>query len=130
MLVGFYFVKVIVGNQGVPGAPLLHFAGVVDESTSAVTGHAQINQAVPAPDNEIHISPVTGHVRHLGYGHDKRIVTLSGTYTVPLGPPPLIGERLEHFHAVLDLQPKGDWEGEGSFNYGNNKVDNVPVVTE
>lgn len=117
----------ITAGEIFTGATTLHFDGVVDEATGKVSGHARITETLKAPAVDIFISPVSGQVHHLGFGIDKRIVCLTGHYTVPLGPPPLIGEILETFTAVLDLEPKGEWKGEGSFTYGSTHVDNVPV---
>jgi len=74
-----YFVEELVGNEGMPGAPLLHLACVVNASTGVVSGQARITQAIAPPNGEIDIPHVTGQIRHLGLGQDTKIVSLSGS---------------------------------------------------
>jgi len=127
MPIGTYLVKGEAGNVGTPGAPILEFHLLVVVGSGHVTGHAEIKQALPPPSGEIVINNVHGHLHELGLPPAPKIqvVTLEGTYTRPIGPPPLIGEILEHFHAVLVVDHH--WNGHGSFTYGSNHVVNVPV---
>jgi hypothetical protein len=48
-----YFVRELVGNEGMAGAPLLHFAAVVNGSTGVINGHATITQAIAPPEPEM-----------------------------------------------------------------------------
>jgi len=127
MAVDLYYVKELVGNEGMPGAPLLHLACVVNSSTGVVNGQAQVTQAIAPPNGEIDIPHVTGQIRHLGFGQDSMIVSLSGKYLVSF-PPPAIGSYLADFNSVLNLDPK--WHGTGSFTYGQKTIDDVPAEPE
>jgi hypothetical protein len=67
---------------------------------------------------------VTGQIRHLGFGQDTMIVSVSGKYLVSF-PLPAIGSYLADFRSVLNLDPK--WHGIGSFTYGEKTIDEVPA---
>jgi Domain of unknown function (DUF1842) len=82
-----YLVKFVVGNQGMPGAPLLHATGTVDAPTGRISGTAEIIQAIAGPAGDIKISNVSGYIRSLGFGEAHRIVTLTGTYSPSLTSP-------------------------------------------
>lgn len=121
-----YLANVDVGDVGRPGAPVLHVAALVVASTGLISGHAEITQAVAPPDDAIVISNMTGRIRSLGFGHGVRVVSLRGTYTRSF-PPPAIGEVELKFSADLVVAPEGDWVGVGSFSYGAQEIDDVPV---
>lgn len=125
MEIDTYLAKVVVGNQDLPGAPLLHVAALVVVPTGLISGHARITQALPPPNDDVHINNLTGSIHALGFGGGLRVVTLKGTYLQTF-PPPAIGEVLEQFSAVLILQTD-EWDGVGGFTYGTNHVDDVPV---
>ena len=127
MAMDLYFVEELVGNEGMPGAPLLHLACVVNASSGVVSGQARITQALAPPNGQIDIPNVTGQIRHLGLGQDTMIVSLSAKYFVSV-PPPAIGSYLADFSAVLKLDPK--WHGTGSFTYGEKTIDDVPAEPE
>jgi hypothetical protein len=120
-----YRVDGTAGNVGTPGAPILHFQLLVNESGGKVTGQAQITQAVAPPNNEFQIENLSGKVASLVFGGQiSLVVTLRGTYGQP-GPPPtdfIIEEKFEA-HFQLDTQ----WDGRGSFEYGRHKISDVPV---
>ncbi|WP_237477765.1 DUF1842 domain-containing protein [Lichenibacterium dinghuense] len=124
---GAYLVKILVGNKGTPGAPLLHFTGVVNAPTGKINGFAEITQALPPPHGVTDIPNVTGQIRHTGFGPDKLLVTLSGSYVVSV-PPPAIGSYLAHFEAFLVLD--SSWKGTGSFSYNGHEIKDVPVENE
>lgn len=124
MAIGAYLVKLQIGDLGTPGAPILHFAGVVNAPTGAINGTAEITQAVAPPNGDLHIPHVTGQIRHLGFGEDKIIATLAGQYLVSF-PPPAIGSYLAKFEAVLHVDKS--WNGKASFTYGGHTIDDVPV---
>jgi hypothetical protein len=123
-----YLVRFVMGNVGLPGAPVLHVAAVVDAPTGRMAGHAQITQAIAPPGAMIAISDLTGQIRSLGFGESVRVVTLSGTYEYSF-PPPAIGTETQDFSATLVLE-RDEWAGQGSFTYGNHLVDDVPVKLE
>lgn len=123
-----YLANVLVGNEGTPGAPLLHVAALVVVSSGLISGHARITQAIAPPNDDLHINNMTGRVRALGFGEGLRVVTLEGTYLQSFTPP-AIGEIVEKFSAALILQ-RGEWDGVGSFTYGAHQVDDVPVRHE
>jgi len=125
MPLGTYLVKGEVGNVGTPGAPIMEFHLLVVVGSGHVSGHVEIKQALPPPNGEISVNNVHGYLHELGPAPHAQVVTLEGTYTRPFGPPPLIGEFLEHFHAVLHVNH--EWHGHGSFSYGGHHVRNVPV---
>ena len=120
-----YLANVLVGNEGMPGAPLLHVAALVVVATGLISGHAHITQAIAPPNDDHHVNNITGRIRALSFGGGLRVVTLQGTYLQSFTPP-AIGEIIEQFSAVLILKPDA-WDGVGSFTYGTNQVDDVPV---
>jgi len=113
------------GNAGTPGAPILHFALLVHASTGKVSGQILITQAVAPPGGSTHIN-VSGQLRQLGFGHGPvtQLVSLEGTYPYSL-PPPAIGTILEQFRASFATDKH--WNGRGSFSYGGQDVNDVPV---
>jgi len=124
---GLYLVNGVAGNEGMPGAPLLHFSLLVDAPTGKVTGHAVQTQAVAPPSNEIKINDVTGMVRATGLGKLTKIVALQGTAYIPF-PPPAIGESVVPFSAHFAVDEA--WNGVGGWSLGSTSVEDVPVKSE
>src|SRR4051812_28790094 len=119
-----YLVKFTVGNEGEPGAPVLHVSAVVDPSKGTVNGSGEITQAVDGPVGDIHISHITGEIHPLGYLlHLTRVVALKGSFIVP--PTGVV----QPFSATLMLEPDA-WTGQGTFKYGSHTVANVPVTLD
>lgn len=123
-LAGVALHKLTVGRVGVPGAPILHLS--LQVGMNHVSGIGSITQAISPPNGYIVISNITGAAYWTGLGPTQILVTLSGTYAQPFGPPPLIGEIEQKFSATLTLN--NNWSGTGNFSYGGNHVKNVPVV--
>lgn len=128
MKAGLYLVKPLAGNEGMPGAPLLHLELAVYAPTGQITGRGEITQAIAGPESDLRIHGITGQIHSLGLGEARRVVALRGEYEVPF-PPPAIGESRKPFSAVLVIG-EDDWNGKGSFTYGDHKVDDVPVKPE
>jgi hypothetical protein len=125
-----YLADVVVGNEGMPGAPLLHVSALVVVPSGLISGHAEITQAIQGPAGDVKISDLKGRIHEVTlHGEKFRLVNLSGTYIRSL-PPPAIGEILEHFSAMLLLEGTGPWIGCGSFTYATNHVEDVPVAPE
>jgi hypothetical protein len=113
------------GNVGLPGAPILYFDLLYNSSTGALSGHASIVSASPPPLGNIVISNVTGKVTNMIFGGTlSHIVTLQGTYQRVINEPPLIIE--EQFAAYFQVD--SNFDGRGSFEYGGNVVNDVPVT--
>jgi hypothetical protein len=125
MPIDVYLVKLLVGNEGMPGAPILHIFAMVDAPTGDISGQAEITQAVARPDGSIRIKDLHGHVRLLAFDPAVRIVTLTGSYTFSF-PPPAIGEVIAPFSTTLIIG-HDDWNGRGSFSYGATDITDVPV---
>jgi len=121
---GLYRVTFDVGNEGEPGAPILHVQALVYAPTGRITGTANITQAVEPPGDNIEIHDLRGEIRWLGEGPAKRLVALSGF--ISPDPP---SELLEGFSASLEIE-QGEWRGEGSFKYGAREVKDVPVTSK
>jgi hypothetical protein len=122
--IGVYLVNAVAGNEGMPGAPLLHLSLLVNAATGAITGHAEQTQAVPPPGNKIVISNVTGTLRYTGLGKYTKIVYLEGSAVISF-PPPAIGSFLAPFDAHFAIDDA--WEGTGGWTLGNTVVNNVPI---
>lgn len=122
MNAGFYLVKLLVGNQGMPGAPLLHLHLGVDAPTGQVVGEGEITQATGGGD--IRVQGLKGQIHSLGIGEPRRVVALQGECEGTF-PPAAIGEWRKAFSAVLVIGD--DWTGQGSFTCGDEQVDDVPV---
>ncbi len=119
--VGLYLVKLVVGNVGTPGAPIVSLALTVDAPSGHVSGIAEINQAIIGGQ---HRFPVQGNIYHTGLGQDQLLVALHGQFVASV-PPPAIGAFLVQFRAGLVVDKS--WNGHGGFDYLNTHVDNVPV---
>jgi hypothetical protein len=129
MSLDLYRIKLLVGNRGMAGAPLLHVEALVDAPTGRISGHGEITQAIAPPDDDLKINDLTGQVRTLGIiGPGIRVAALCGTYVYYL-PGPKPAQITEKFEATLRLEQEG-WNGQGDFTYGGREVDNVPVVSE
>lgn len=125
---GLYLVEGVAGNEGTPGAPLLHFTLTVEASTGrVVTGQAVQTQAVKSPGDKILIGNITGRVRSTGFGKYTKVVALTGSAVISF-PPPAIGAYLTPFDAHFAVD--NSWNGVGSWTLGNTPVDNVPVKSE
>lgn len=119
--VGLYRVTFDVGNVGMPGAPILFVQAFVYPPTGRISGTANITQSIAPPGGDIEIHDLRGEIRYLGYGTPaKRLVALSGFFS-PNKTEPI----LEPFSAALEIDE--DWEGKGSFKYGDQEVNDVPV---
>jgi hypothetical protein len=125
MSIDLYLVQLLVGNEGEPGAPLLHVSAAVDASTGQITGQAEITRAIEGPESDIRIHGLTGQIHSLGFKDALRVVWLKGRYEVPF-PPPAIGSLTQQFSAVLVIGQDG-WAGRGSFTFGHHEVPDVPV---
>jgi len=121
-LIGAYNVKGTLGNIGLPGAPIMHFNLVVVPSQNTITGVVEITQAIAPPNGQIFVNNVKGQIHATGFNGVEQIVSLEGNYT--------IGESyvLIPFKAFMNL--KSNWEGTGTFIYGSQKIENVPVHIE
>ncbi|WP_010183377.1 DUF1842 domain-containing protein [Sphingomonas sp. PAMC 26605] len=126
--VGLYQVKLLVqvGDGHLPGAPKLELALLVNAPTGHITGTAHITQALPPPYGSIEF-PVSGVLHHTGFGHDTKLIALHGEYVVSV-PPPAIGSYLAQFWAALALD--ADWNGVGTYRYGNHIVPHAKVSKE
>lgn len=130
--IGYYPVKLEVGNFGMPGAPALNLNLGVDSTSGVIHGTASITQSLPPPYGEIVIPQVSGQLLHTGFGEDVRLVHLHGQYAVSV-PPPGIGTYLAPFSAALVVDAA--WNGHGSFLFGThmaprNEVRNVTKTTQ
>lgn len=117
-LAGAYLVKGTIGNTGMSGAPIVHFALVVVPSTHRVTGTVQITQAVQGGN---YSGEVSGVLYATGFGNVTQVVGLQGIIH-PDGPEPL--EIPFNAHMAIN----GEWNGTGGFQYANVHVENVPVT--
>ena len=117
-------VYLIAGNLGLPGAPILNLALFYNPDDGSVSGEALITQSIAPPHGRVVIRPVSGPVHGLGLGNATRVFSLSGEYVVSV-PPPAFGSYLAKFEATFVTD--NNWTGHGSFSYGNQKIDNVPI---
>jgi hypothetical protein len=121
-----YRVMGTAGNVGTPGAPILYFDVLVNNSTGALSGHASIVSAAPPPFGNIQISNVTGKVTNiLNGGTLTHGVTMQGTYQQPIPAGPIIIDQPFSAHFSVD----SNFDGKGCFEYGGNSVDDVPVTS-
>ncbi|MCL6485899.1 MAG: DUF1842 domain-containing protein [Janthinobacterium lividum] len=115
----------MAGNLGLPGAPILNLALFYHPDDGSVSGEALITQSIAPPHGRVVIRPVSGPVHGLGLGKATRVFSLTGEYVVSV-PPPAIGSYLAKFEATFVTD--NNWSGHGSFSYGNQKIDNVPIA--
>jgi hypothetical protein len=120
-MAGAYLAKGTIGNVGLPGAPIVHFALVVVPGQHKVGGSVQITQAV---EHGNYSGDVTGKIYSTGLGKVTQIVTLSGT----IHPDNSSALYVLSFEAHLAID--GAWHGTGGFDYGNVHIENVPVISE
>jgi Domain of unknown function (DUF1842) len=123
-LAGLYPVKGILGNVGVPGAPICHFNLLVYPSGHTVSGIVNITQAIAGPESHITVQ-VHGKIYATGLGKVTQVVSLQGQYGVSF-PPPAIGTYLASFEAHMAID--NDWNGKGGFEYGGKHIEDVPVT--
>jgi len=121
-LIGAYNVIGTLGNVGMPGAPIMHFNLVVVPSKNTVSGSVKIIQAIAPPNGHIVIQNVKGQIHATGYGDVAQIVSLEGEYTIGAS------DVLYSFQASMNL--KMNWDGSGSFTYGEQTIEDVPVHVE
>jgi len=126
-IIGTYLASGTIGNVGLPGAPISHFHLTVTPSTNSVSGIVEITQAIEGPESNIVIKNVTGSIRATGYGKVTKVVELSGEYMVSF-PPPAIGSYLAKFSANMAIDD--NWDGRGGFTYGQNEINDVPVIAD
>jgi len=117
-IVGAYLVKGTIGNCGMPGAPIVHFALVVTPFNHQVTGSVQITQAT---QNGGYSGQVHGTLYATGFGSVTQVVALTGSIH---GDGPMPMEIAFGAHLAIN----GDWNGTGGFEYANVHVENVPVA--
>jgi hypothetical protein len=116
-IAGAYLVKFVLGNVGLPGAPVASFALVVTPASHKVTGHVQISQAIQGGE---YSGEVKGTIYATGLGNVTQVVALTGVIHQD---GPIITEI--QFSASLAIN--GEWEGTGGFNYLNVHVEDAPV---
>lgn len=127
-VLGTYLAKGTIGNVGLPGAPIAHFALLVVPSQNKVTGTVEVTQAVVGGRCFINVE---GRVRHTGYGAVTKIVVLEGEYQPKVDWPkgggigPVIPSV--KFTAYLDIDD--EWNGQGGFSLGGNTIEG-PVKSE
>lgn len=121
---GFYQVKLQVGHEGMPGAPILHLTLGVNASTGEVAGTAEITQALPPPYGSTVIPQVAGRIFQTDFGDNKLLVHVTGQYLVSV-PPPAIGTYLADFSAALAVDKS--WDGRGSFAYNRHVIADCAV---
>ncbi|MBD8654261.1 DUF1842 domain-containing protein [Oxalobacteraceae sp. CFBP 13730] len=124
----FESVKVVTltaGNQGMPGAPILTMALMIDGADGTVQGKGEITQALASPYGELPVSNITGQIRAMGFGPATRSLALKGTIFTTLKPP-AIGTLEIPFSAFFVTD--NDWVGRGYFNYPPNDVIDVPIT--
>lgn len=117
-IVGAYLVKGTIGNCGMPGAPIVHFALVVTPFNHQVTGSVQITQAT---QNGNYSGQVRGTLYATGFGSVTQVVALTGSIH---GDGPIPIEIAFGAHLAIN----GDWSGKGGFEYANVHVADVPVA--
>ena len=124
----FESVRVITltaGNQGMPGAPILTMALMIDGADGTVQGKGEISQALAPPYGELRVSNITGQIRAMGFGPATQALALKGTIFTTLKPP-AIGTMEMPFSAFFVTD--NDWVGNGYFNYPPNDVTDVPIA--
>jgi hypothetical protein len=118
-------ITLTAGNQGMPGAPILTMALLIDGADGTVQGKGEISQAVAPPYGELPVSNITGQIRAMGFGPATMSLALKGTIFTPLKPP-AIGTVEIPFSAFFVTD--NDWMGRGYFNYPPNDVTDVPIA--
>jgi hypothetical protein len=124
----FESVRVITltaGNCGMPGAPILRMALMIDPADGTVQGKGEITQTLAPPYGELSVSNITGQVRSMGFGPATQALALKGTIFTTLKPP-AIGTMEIPFSAFFVTD--NDWVGNGYFNYPPHDVTDVPIA--
>ncbi len=118
-IMGAYLVKGTIGNVGMPGAPIVHFALVVVPSTNSVSGEVHVSQAVEGGNYSGH---VTGKIHATGFGDLTQVVSLTGGISMD---GPVIGVFPFNANMAID----NSWNGKGGFSYLNVHIEDVPVTS-
>lgn len=124
--IGLYLEKALAGNEGLPGAPLLHLHLMVNATNGKITGQAAQTQAVASPYDKIEISNVTGQIQYAGLAPYTKLVALKGEAAISL-PAPEIGTYIVPFEASFAIND--NWEGKGGWTLGKTIVKDVPIKT-
>ncbi|MFT6283122.1 MAG: hypothetical protein ACJA0U_003264 [Salibacteraceae bacterium] len=117
-MAGAYAVNVTIGNEGMPGAPIVELALVVVPSQNKVTGRVHANQATEHGD---YTGTVEGTIYSTGLGKFTKTIAVKGSITPASGIMP-IEIPFDANMAVDDA-----WNGVGGFNYLQVHVEDVPV---
>ncbi|WP_296943298.1 DUF1842 domain-containing protein [uncultured Massilia sp.] len=112
-----YLVKCVLGNVGLPGAPVASLALVVTPASRKITGYVEITQATQGGN---YSGPVQGTMFSTGLGEVTQVAALTGMIHAD-GPMPIEIP----FEAHLAITK--DWTGTGGFSYANVHVDHVPL---
>lgn len=121
-LIGAYNVIGTLGNTEVLGSPVMHFNLIVVPNRNSVSGSVEIIQSIAPPNGQLFIQNLKGQIHATGYGGVTQIVALEGNYTVGAS------YALIPFKAYMSIN--SNWEGSGSFIYGTQTIENVPVHIE
>ncbi len=117
VLHGSYLAQGIVGNDCLPGMPILQYKLMVSPDIQTVNGAVEINLA-ELPYAHLVVKNVTGNIQSLEIGGTvTKIVVLEGVYT--------LNYITESFSAYLAIDDT--WNGRGGFIYGEQRVENVRV---
>jgi hypothetical protein len=117
-------IQLIAGNLGLPGAAILQLDLLFNPQEGNLNGQAIISQTVGPPKVRIVVRHLAGEAHGLGLGGATRVVALRGEYEQSF-PPPASGSYLAQFSATFVTD--NNWKGHGSFQFGSDKVMNVPV---
>jgi hypothetical protein len=117
--------QLMAGEPARPGDTLLHLSLLFDPQSGALSGTAAITNGSVNPPIDLRF-PVSGAEHQTGFGPAKRVFALAGTYAVPFGPPPLIGEIEQKFTAAFTTDE--NWKGSGGYTYGKTRVSNVDIA--
>ncbi len=123
LLESTYFKKGIIGVES-PGATIVHFSLVVYPQNETVSGIVEI---IKSTGERSIIVNVSGTIRSVDYGNTSKIINLYGGYMISVSPPG-VGSFKEYFSAYLDIN--NQWKGIGGFTFGNEKIDDVLVMSK
>jgi hypothetical protein len=122
--VGLYQLCLVAGNEGTPGAPILHLSLLVNAVTGQITGQGTQSQAIAPPGGKINISNITGVMHSAGFGKVTKLIALKGEAFISF-PPPAIGSYIAPFNAAFATD--NNFAGHGGWHLGTTIIADAPV---
>jgi hypothetical protein len=106
-----------IEREGWVGSPVLSLDLAINAYDGDVMGRGEISQAIAPPAGTRQIPSVSGKLMPTGFGSGQRLIHVSGSYRIPLGPT-IPGQTDARMTAAVVIDREGN--GRATFCYGPN----------